>query len=273
MDHMGMTNALYAGEDHTAKCGTCTGFTLKMIAVVTMLIDHTAATILERALTCPSAGYITTAEAYNRWLIVYQIMRGIGRMAFPLYCFLLVEGFVHTRNVKKYLGRMAVFALISEIPFDMAFNRSFFDMSYNSVFLTLFLGLAVITLVHKVDDKLQIQDRSLLHRYLKCIAIVAVILAGMILAELLHTDYSAAGVAAIAIMYVLRSRRMAAFAAGVVTLGLLSGTIEFLALFMLIPIWFYNGKRGHSAKYFFYAFYPVHLFLLSIICWFMGLGI
>ena len=102
------------------------GSTLKMIAVVTMLIDHIAAVLLVKLLivngTWELNGYsgsrvlnILTLEHMNM-VKIYQLMRDIGRIAFPIYCFLLVEGFMRTRNVKKYLGRMLLFAFISEIP-------------------------------------------------------------------------------------------------------------------------------------------------------------
>ena len=101
---------------------------LKNIAVVTMLIDHIGAVIVTRLL-IRNGLYEAMAnqEAYTAWMGqngrmygIYMAMRIIGRFAFPIYCFLLVEGFQKTHNVKKYLGRMFLFALISEVPFDLA---------------------------------------------------------------------------------------------------------------------------------------------------------
>ena len=103
---------------------------LKNIAVVTMLIDHIGAVIVTRLL-IRNGLYEAMAnqEAYTAWMGqnggmygIYMAMRIIGRFAFPIYCFLLVEGFQKTHNVKKYLGRMFLFALISEVPFDLAFS-------------------------------------------------------------------------------------------------------------------------------------------------------
>ena len=89
----------------------------------------------------------------------------------------------------------------------------------------------------------------------------------MIIAEFVFCcDYGAAGVGCIVMMYLLSLNREIAFAVAVILLGLFSGTIEFFALFMLIPLRYYNGKRGISLKYVFYAFYPVHLFVLYLIC-------
>ena len=93
------------------------GTTLKWIAVISMLIDHTAEVLINHnaALTDPI------------WAQIYVLMRGIGRIAFPIYAFLLVEGFLHTRDVKKYLARMLTFAVVSEIPFDLAvFHTPFY---------------------------------------------------------------------------------------------------------------------------------------------------
>lgn len=257
------------GETDTTR--GVSSFSLKMIAVVTMFIDHTAAIILARALTeGQTAGYITNLN-YGKWELIYEAMRIVGRMAFPIYCFLLVEGFMHTRNVWKYLGRMAIFAVISEVPFDLAFSNQIWNWSYNSVYVTLFLGLAVITAIHWIDETIHVDNRSLLHKYLKCFAIVATILAGMVVAEMMHTDYSAAGIAAISIMYVFRNNRMISFGAGVAALGIISSPTEFYALLMLYPIYKYHGVQGPKLKYFFYAFYPAHILLLYGISRWMGL--
>ena len=135
-----------------------TGYHLKLIALITMAIDHIAAVLIWRLY---AASYSITASmqlsnnigdkivvwvAQNQDAVytVYEWMRYIGRMAFPIYCFLLVEGFLHTRNVGKYAGRLAIFALISEIPFDLAISGTWWIYSYNNVFFTLVLGLLVI---------------------------------------------------------------------------------------------------------------------------------
>ena len=105
------------------------GYWLKVIAVVSMLIDHTSAVILEQIPGLENPAFL---------------MRIIGRAAFPIYCFLLVEGFYHTRSRAKYAGRLFLFALISEVPFDLAFSRRMWDFSSNNVFFTLLFGLLVI---------------------------------------------------------------------------------------------------------------------------------
>lgn len=122
------------------------GSTLKLVAIFSMLIDHTAATILERML---------ARENYNDEFLyqIYSIMRYIGRLAFPIFCFLLLEGMVHTHNKYKYAIRLAIFALISEIPFDLAFNNKLIYTGSQNVFFTLLIGLLVMIGFETLKDK------------------------------------------------------------------------------------------------------------------------
>ena len=89
------------------------GSALKVLALMIMLIDHIGAVIVVKIMNAPGFDH-------DFWGSLYWPLRYIGRLAFPIFCFLLVEGFVHSSNVKKYLGRILVFAAISEIPFDLA---------------------------------------------------------------------------------------------------------------------------------------------------------
>ena len=235
------------------------GGTLKIIALVTMIIDHAAAVFI----------------ANGDW---YMIGRGIGRLAFPIYCFLIVEGFFHTRNVKKYMARLFLFALVSEIPFDLAFYDTIFYKGHQNVFFTLFIGLITIWVsdyvLGQMRNKLSGKMSAAMLTVMNLIAVFVILLAGCVLAEaVFRCDYGASGICAIYIMYMFRNQRMSGFATAVCMLGVLSGSLEFLALFMLIPMHFYNGTRGKQHKYFFYAFYPVHLLILAIICQAIGLGV
>ena len=268
------------------------GCALKMIAVITMLVDHTAATIVERMMNEMPAWGPVTLENYDVWQNFYMVLRGIGRMAFPIYCFLLVEGFYHTRNKAKYALRLFLFALISEVPFDMAFQESFFDSSDNNVFFTLLIGLLTIWAYDEVRKRAEIRRAScasapaagheksgisygswVLSGMLWSLFMAVVPLLGCGLAYLLRTDYDAAGVLAVFIMYLFYERRQLGFGLMVFSLGVLSSSLEFWAFFMLIPMKYYNGTRGRQMKYFFYWFYPVHLLILSLICMALGLGV
>ena len=128
-------------KDHKLPVGI-SGSTLKIIAIVTMLIDHTGATVLRAILNQPNI----MDNLFNRdvWVSIYSASRSIGRLAFPIFCFLLVEGFVHTRNVYKYAGRMFLFALISEIPFDIALKGNLYIPQKQNVYFTLLIGLLVL---------------------------------------------------------------------------------------------------------------------------------
>lgn len=250
---------------------------LKNIAVVTMLIDHIGAVIVTRLLIQKGLyGAMVDQEAYIAWVGqnrgmygTYMAMRIIGRFAFPIYCFLLAEGFQRTHNVKKYLGRMLLFALISEVPFDLAFSGRLWNMQYQNVFFTLFIGLMVIAGLRLVDQRLAGPETW---RKLAGVGLYAVIIvAGSTLALILKTDYSFKGILAITVLYLFRSRRKAQVWAGVIVFLLMDG-LEMIAALSFLLIWFYNGARGRQNKYFFYFFYPVHLLLLWLICVMMGIA-
>ena len=250
---------------------------LKNIAVVTMLIDHIGAVIMARVLIQNGLyAAMVSQEAYDAWMGqnsglygIYLAMRIIGRLAFPIYCFLLAEGLQRTHNVKRYLGRMLLFALISEIPFDLAFSGRLWNMQYQNVFFTLFIGLMVIAGLRLVDQRLSGPETW---RKLAGVGLYAVIIvAGSVLALVLKTDYSFKGILAITVLYLFRSRRKAQIWAGVIAFLLMDG-MEMIAALSFILIWFYNGARGRQNKYFFYFFYPAHLLLLWVICVVMGIA-
>lgn len=245
------------------------GSTLKLIAVITMIIDHTAAGILGRYLMISGIGSldVNNMTAIEQWMLqnaqlysIYNIMRMIGRIAFPIYCFLLVEGFEHTRNRTKYAARLLLFAAVSELPFDLLFNGKILEFGYQNVFFTLFLGLAVMMGLQWVEEHMS--GRPLVSTLL----IVVVIVAGMMAAKFAKTDYAEIGVMCIVVIYLFRKKKVWQIVAGCIVFAW-----ELTAPLAFVPIGFYNGKRGWNLKYFFYLVYPVHLLLLYLIC--MALGI
>ena len=267
-----------------------TGYHLKMIALITMCIDHIAAVLIWRLY---EASYRITANmqlsdyigdkfvvwvAENQDLVysIYEWMRYIGRMAFPIYCFLLVEGFLHTRNVTKYAGRLAVFALISEIPFDLAIEGQWMSPACSNVFFTLVLGLLTIwclSYIEKFNEFWQEKNwEPILGRILILSAGLIVIVGFGAFADMvLFTDYGLGGIVAIAVIYLLRGQKVIAFAASVLALTVITGDIEILAMLMVYPIMKYDGTRGKNMKWIFYVFYPAHLLVLALIC--IGLGV
>jgi hypothetical protein len=221
------------------------GRTLKWIATVTMFIDH--------------LGLVLSAGVAEE---IWRTMRIIGRLAFPIFCFLLAEGFYHTRNAKKYLLRLGLFALVSELPFDLVVFRRLWYMDYQNVFFTLFIGLLLLYLYNRFLANTQ-----------PIYAIMAVV-SMLCLAFVVHCDYGAEGVFMIFLFYYFRFRPMAMC----ISVGLLivfMGGLEIYALAALPLILLYNGERGGrplesragklAGQYFFYCFYPVHLMLLAIL--------
>lgn len=229
-----------------------TGSALKWIAILAMLIDHIGAFLIEPYLSqkgIPGGlffGGLAKSSPYYGIFQINLILRLIGRLAFPIFTFLLVEGFLHTRNIKRYIVQMGIFALISEIPFDLANSSLMMENTYQNVFFTLFIGLLVITIFDKIHKKNNI-------RWL--IPIV-----GMIISEILRTDYSSMGIIIIFIFYYFHDD----FKLRNLFNGLMF-SLQITAIFALIPIQLYNGKRGKQNKFFFYIFYPAHLILLFLI--------
>lgn len=232
------------------------GSTLKWIAVVTMFIDHFGVVVLLAWMSSLAAAQ--AVAQYENVKIAYWICRSIGRIAFPIYCFLLVEGFTHTKNVGKYLRNLAIFALVSEIPFDYANHRVWLEFTSQNVFFTLFLGLLAIMAMKKAEEQFA-TNRLLLY-----LSTLGIVLIGFLAGQVLHTDYGGIGVLVICIFYARRNQRVIAAILAIVVLTLMS-VIEAVAVISILCIALYDGTRGRQIKYFFYAFYPGHLVLLCIV--------
>lgn len=232
-----------------------TGSGLKWIAMVSMLLDHIGAVLVVALfrLTAPTTA-IGQWCCRNREILamLYMPLRRVGRLAFPIYCLLLVEGFSHTRSVPKYALRLAIFAIISEIPFDLAFN-TLPDFSSNNVFFTLLTGLMCIW---GIDT---IQKRFPALKYPG--AVLCTVLSFCLAEFLFQSDYGGIGVLAITLMYLLQKQPALAFTAGTCMLCF-HGTIEFWALLALPAVCLYNGQRGRKMKVGPYIFYPGHLLIL-----------
>lgn len=236
------------------------GSTLKIIAMITMLIDHIGAAVLMRYMLNMQNRCIMDIEFYSQLFVLYRVLRGIGRIAFPIYCFLLVEGFQKTRNLGKYILRLAVFTVIAEVPFDLCFASQPFSLGYQSVMLTLLIGVLTMWVVSLLEKHVH-------NRMLLVLSSAAAIAVGAAAAELMNTDYGYMGVACIMVIYALRRVKWLQIAGGCMVF-----LWEVWAPIAFIPIAFYNGKRGLKLKYAFYLFYPLHLLILYLICVYMGLG-
>lgn len=203
-------------------------FTLKMIAIIAMFIDHLGAVIFPE----------------------YIELRIIGRIAFPIFAYTLVEGFVYTHDVFKYMKRLGVLALLSEIPFDLAFFGTPLEFGHQNVFFTLFLGIMMLYLLINTPSTFR-----------KMVLVIAMFL----LSEFLRTDYSSMGLLMILVYYYFREKKLIKYIGIAIINIFLMGYIQSYAILALIPIMFHNRQQGPKCKTFFYGFYPVHLLVLFIL--------
>lgn len=210
------------------------GSALKVIAVVSMTIDHVAYYILDQKL-----------GMGDTWL--YETMRCIGRLAFPIFAFLIIEGYHHTRHVGKYMLALLVTAFVSEIPWQLLGNEG----CHNVVF-TLLLGLVAIFLVDHIHDA----------PWLMMIETVLI----SVIATFLNTDYTWHGIGLMIVFYLFRKRCVLSFTFGfpfLMEYGVIGSAIGLTFLLM------YSNRRGFIQdkwiKYLYYGYYPLHL---MIICFF-----
>ena len=239
-----------------ANCIDLSAAALHLIAMALMLMDHLWATLL------PAQDWLTCA----------------GRLAFPIFAFMAVEGCFYTRNLKRYALRLLLFALLSEVPFDLMYGGTWFYPVHQNVIWTLLLGLLGIRLMEAARAKGK--------RWLYILTCAAVVVLGFALGTLGMVDYYGAGVLTVFAFYFFRERKWwcllgqlaALYWLNVVVLGgqmypvtLFGREIELceqgLALLALVPIWLYRGRQGHHSKafqYACYAFYPAHMLVLAL---------
>ena len=233
-----------------------TSFILKCIAMISMLIDHT------------SVAYFGQTTLFNV----------IGRIAFPIFAFQISEGYIHTKNLKKYLLRLFCFAIISQVPF-MLFDSMFTNNFSFNIFGTLFVGLLAILLYDKISNCTfeLTKDKKFNLTINKIFGFIPAILL-CIVSEVCCFDYGFWGVAIIFLFYFFKNDKL-----GMVIFYITSCIIKYginiiiygyhylyilLCIGTILPIIFiclYNGKQGKKIKYLLYAFYPVHLLILYFI--------
>jgi len=217
-----------------------TSFILKIIAVITMITDH--------------SGYLI----FNG----FSFFNYIGRIAFPIFAFQISEGYSHTKNLKKYFLRLLIFAIISQIPYTLFESSIGKDFSFNVIF-TLLFGLFSIFIYNKQKNK-----------YLGLILVTLIAL----LSEIINLCYGAFGIIIIFIFHIFKNKKilMALSYVIICIIKYLPDLINYnfyykliiLCIFTMLPILFillYNGKKGKDFKYFLYLFYPMHLFLLYLV--------
>ena len=232
------------------------GNQLKMIACLLMLCDDIGFMLIENGMLYgQNPDYWALAIASPKGAKLYllaRVLRVIGRIAFPLFAYLLVEGFLHTRSKKAYARRVLILAVISEVPFDLACRHVLYDPGYQNVCFTLFLGLCAL---------------GAMERAKKLPLIVPLLFAGAFaaLAWYIRADYGAIGVILIAALYLLRKDHTIQLWVGAALSAAESLRMYGVSALSFFLIRFYNGKRGQiPMKYFFYAFYPLHLLLFYL---------
>lgn len=258
-----------------------TGNTLKLIAVTTMLIDHLCKIVLQWLLgnywfPMMEAGTLTWEQYQKIDYFIRFDLQGVGTIAFPLFCFLLAEGYLHTKNRKRYIGMMLVFAIISEIPFDIGFFSNFsmqertfpFYWHYQNVFFTLFLSLVSLVCVDRFSAKSDKRNNKIKSILLQIISVAVI----SIIAEVIHCDYGLVGVLFVLAFYICRRNRLYQILLFILSYMVATGnqpTIFIMIACILILL--YNGKRGTiKLKYSVYAFYPIHISLLYFVTVILG---
>ena len=193
---------------------------------------------------------IATAEGM-RWLKLYNILHFCGYFCFPIFAFLCVEGFIHTSNFWKYFGRMLVFALLSEAPFDLCMYNETYHFELQNPMFTLALGLLVMYGMK--------QNRNHVDRKWLCVA------AGCVVAYLAHFQFGVFTILGMALMYSFHKEKALQTACGVLVTAAGTVSAHFLPVLCFLPIWLYNGERGRlNMKWFFYLYYPLHLIVFYV---------
>ncbi|MDD3254028.1 MAG: TraX family protein [Lachnospiraceae bacterium] len=230
------------------------GNQLKLIAVVSMMLDHIGYIIIGSGIV---PELYEAGKPYAFWWVLYMVFRALGRVAFPVYAFLLVEGFMHTRDWRRYALRLGIFALISEIPFDLAITNEMMDLRIQNVFFTLLLGLFMLRILEEVRHRAAGTGGQLLQ------FLVIGVFCGI--AWWMHTDYDYIGIMMIALCYWFYQGREQLCMMGFLWMALMLRQLYYVPGYVLafLLIYLYNGKRGTAkGKYAFYLFYPAHLLVL-----------
>lgn len=210
---------------------------LKIVALITMFIDHLGASVI--------------LKIYGYDSFIYSLSRSIGRIAFPIFAFFAIEGFKKTSDRKNYFRRLFIFALITEIPFDLFNNQQFFYWRYQNVIFTILIGVLMLQAIEFE-----------IYKYNNKIYEFLIVVVFCIIVTFIQSDYSFLGTFAIYMYYKAGDDRLN---------RLINGEIAFLFEFLSfvhlanILIYLYNGKRGNLNKYIFYVFYPLHLLVLYFI--------
>ena len=236
-----------------------TSFSLHLMAMLFMLCDHLWGTIV------PGSDWLTC----------------IGRLAFPIYAFMIVEGYFRTKSLKRYVKRLLLFAVISEIPFNLAMGSSIFYPIHQNILWSFLISIGLIHWNEKVKEK---------SFWLRILVGIASVCIGYIGGIITFADFYQAGILTVLVFYFFRNKVWWCYLGQLLCLGYINfemlggfsyelmmfGKTLFvarqgIAVLALIPIWLYKGKQGYHGKvlqYVYYAFYPLHLLILGLLKFF-----
>lgn len=225
-------------------------FDLKLIAIITMTIDH--------------IGVVFGTPFYN-------LLRAVGRLSFPIFAFLLTEGYVHTKSFGKYFFRLLVLAVVSEVIYDYVFYGSFIYLEANNIFFTLALGLLTLWLLDKskVLVKKYFKEKIDLTIILPITYLLILVVMGLI-TEFLNFSYGMLGILVISFFYLFKKNFPLTVLSVSLSTLILGDTMQYFSLLSLILIYFYNKKLGKKCKMFFYLYYPLHILVLGVIRMLIG---
>ena len=225
-------------------------FDLKLIAIITMTIDH--------------IGVVFGTVFYN-------FLRAVGRLSFPIFAYLLTEGYIHTKSFSTYFLRLLVLAIVSEVIYDYVFFDSFIYLGANNIFFTLSLGLLTLFLLDKSKVLINkyFKDKRDLVIILPATYFLIIIIMGL-LGEFLCFSYGMLGVFVISFFYLFKGNFSFLFISVSLITLILGEPMQYFSLFSLILIYFYNKKLGKSCKLFFYLYYPSHILILGLIKMLLG---
>ena len=215
--------------------GFLDGTMLKIIAMICMVFDHVGAALFPEA----------------EW------MRIVGRIAMPIFAFCIAEGLSHTSDRFRYLARLCIFALISEVPFDLSANGKVLEFTHQNIMFTFAMAVAALIIYDMFAPRGKDME----------IAMILMLITTMLLSIIIHLDYSFLGLGLVYIFYLRRNDKSffrILWAAFMHLLSRNKGVYRF-GILGFIPLLFYNGKKGAGLKWLFYAFYPAHMLLIYVI--------
>ena len=226
---------------------------LKIIACVIMAVDHFGYGIFHNYMKVHTMDLLP--EAYTNLNRAYETCHGIGRLAFPIFCFFIVEGFIRTRNVYKYALRLAIFAIISELPFDLGLYGTMFYWKHQNIILTFFIAIVMLMVLRFTENNV-----SGLSSFVVYLTYVCAVIGFADLAYLLKADYSWKCMLLVAVLYLARNEGPFRLIAGAASVAW-----EKYAPTSFILLYFYDPDIRPRFKYAFYVFYPLHLTVIYLI--------